>query len=356
MTKILFLFPYPHATAASQRFRFEQYLDILKENGIGYDLQSFLDERTWEILYKPKHYFPKIWGIIKGFGRRLLVLFRLRKYDFVFIHRETTPIGPPIFEWLIAKVFKKKVIFDFDDAIWLSNTSKNNKIAAGIKFHGKTASVCRWAYKVSAGNDYLADYAAQFNKNVVVNPTTIDTQNWHNRIKNQREGEKIVIGWTGTHSTIKYLDEIIPIFEELEKDFSFEFLVISDREPDFKLNSLVYQKWNKETEIEDLLKMNIGIMPLTEDKWANGKCGFKALQYMALGIPALVSPVGVNTKIIDNQVNGYICETLEDWKKHLSFLVENLQLREQLGKEARKKIESSYSVVSNTPVFLGLFD
>jgi glycosyltransferase involved in cell wall biosynthesis len=321
-----------------------------------YDCQAFIDEPNWAILYKKGHYLAKTVGILKGFARRLGVLFRLRKYDYVFIHREASPIGLPVFEWLIAKVFRKKVIFDFDDAIWLPNTSENNALIAGLKFHQKTGWICRWAHKISAGNDYLAGYARRFNANVIRNPTTIDTENLHNQFRIQQSiAEKPVIGWTGTHSTLKYLDEITPVIRKLELKYDFRFLVISNKKPDIHLDSLHFVQWNKETEVIDLLRMHIGIMPLAADKWSGGKCGFKALQYMALGIPALVSPVGVNTQIVTNSENGFICTTPEDWERNLLTLLQSPELRIDMGVKARAKITKEYSVTANTPNFLQLF-
>lgn len=352
--KIAFLFPYPVGTAPSQRFRFEQYYASLDKTGIQYSQYSFLDHKTWDVLYKPGHSLKKVLGIIKGFLRRLTLMFRLFSYDFVFIHREVTPIGPPIFEWIIAKVLRKKIIYDFDDAIWIPNTSSNNSIVAGIKWHGKVVSICKWAYKVSCGNEYLANYAKQFNENVIINPTTIDTVNLHNLISNH-EVTKPVIGWTGSHSTMIYINEILPVINKLNHKYDFDFVVISNKEPDFKMINLKFVAWNKETEIEDLAKLNIGIMPLTEDLWAKGKCGFKALQYMALGIPALVSPIGVNTTIVNNDVNGFICDTENDWEESLVVLLQNADKRKQLGINARKFIEDNFSIISNENNFLSLF-
>ncbi|MCS6821371.1 MAG: glycosyltransferase family 4 protein [Microscillaceae bacterium] len=354
--KILFLFPYPLGSAPSQRFRFEQYLHFLKEKNITYQTQGFLDEKTWQILYKKGHISQKLFGILRGFLRRFFILLRMYQYDFIFIHREASPILYPFFELIIAKIFKKKIIFDFDDAIWLPNTSQENRLVAGIKFHQKTNLICKWAYKISAGNDYLCEYAKKFNQNVILNPTTIDTENLHNPALFQvKKLEKIVIGWTGTHSTIVYLNGIVPILQNLEQKFDFYFLVISNQQPSFQLKSLRYVAWQKETEIPDLMQIDIGIMPLTDDAWAKGKCGFKALQYMALGIPALVSPVGVNQKIVDNGINGFWCSTAEEWLNALTLLLENSELRQNMGKEARKKIERHYSVLANKENFLQLF-
>ncbi len=351
---ILFLVPYPLGVAPSQRFRFEQYFSIFEKNTVSFDVVPFLDDKIWDILYAKGNFGHKIFAVLKGFIKRYLLLFSLSKYDYVFIHREAAPVGPPILEWLIAKVFRKKLIFDFDDAIWLANTSESNKVFSVLKFYGNTKSICKWAYKVSCGNEYLCNYAKQYNNNVVYNPTTIDTDNYHNKTK-QTTNNKLVIGWTGSHSTVQYLDDLIPVFKELENDFGFELCVISDRKPEFELKSLNFVQWKKETEIEDLLRFDVGIMPLRDDKWSNGKCGFKALQYMSLGIPALVSTVGVNTKIVDHKINGFICTNNEDWKKYLSLLLSDKNKLNELSSKTREKIVSNYSVKSNTDNFLLLF-
>jgi len=356
MKKILFLFPYPSGTAASQRFRFEQYLEILKQKGFQITLKPFLDEPTWQILYKKGFFVRKAWGILKGFVRRLALLFSVWHYDFVFVHREATPIGLPFVEWFICKIFRKKMIFDFDDAIWLPNTSEQNKIVARLKFHQKTQYLCKWAYKISAGNTYLANYARKYNSNVVVNPTTIDTKNWHNPdLIQKKQNHKPVVGWTGTHSTIAYLAMLLPVISKLSETWDFIFLIISDKKPDFWLPNLQFLSWNKTTEIQDLAQMDIGLMPLADDPWAKGKCGFKALQYMAMEIVPLVSPVGVNTEIVQNGYNGFLCKNLIDWEKSLEDLLQNPEKRKILGANARKTIIERYSLQANTSNFLNIF-
>jgi len=354
--KILFLVPYPKGEAPSQRFRFEQYLSFLESQNYSFDFQSFIDKNTWQILYQRGNFGGKFWGILKGFLRRLWVLGRVYRYDFVFIHREATPLGLPFVEFCITQIFRKKVIFDFDDAIWLPNTSAQNRWVAWLKWHQKTAYICQKAYKVSCGNVFLSNFAQQYNSNVILNPTTIDTENHHNQLKNQAENlHKIVIGWTGTHSTLKYIPEILPILDSISKTISFQLMIISNQPPDFQRNYIKFKKWNKDTEIEDLLNFHIGIMPLTDDRWAKGKCGFKALQYMALGIPSVVSPVGVNTEIIEDGKTGFLCKNADEWQKNLIQLIENQELRAEIGQKARQKVLEKYSVVSNQSNFLNLF-
>ena len=355
---VFFMVPYPLGKAPSQRFRFEQYFSILEENGFDFRIKSFYSEKTWIILHQEGHVLAKAFRIILSFFVRFSQLFQLRKYDFIFIHREAAPIGPAFFEWIIAKVLRKKIIYDFDDAIWLPNYSEANTSFQKLKYYSKVNSIMKWAAKVSAGNQYLMNYAQQFNKNVVVNPTTIDTDNYHNPdlFPSKIKSEIPVIGWTGTHTTAKYLDFLEPILEKLSVEFKFEFCVISNEKPVFKLKNLHFVKWKKETEIEDLLNFDIGVMPLTDDQWAKGKCGFKALQYMSLGVPAIVSPVGMNTDIIDNNVNGFLCTTEDEWYSALHFFLSNKINREKMYNAARQKIISNYSVKSNITNFLDLFN
>jgi len=356
--RILFLIPYPPGQAPSQRFRFEQYLSILEQQGYSYRLAPFLSEATWRILYKPGQAIRKAIGIMGGLWRRIGHLIAATRYDYIFVHREAAPIGPPVLEWLLVKVLRKPIIYDFDDAIWLSNTSEANRIAASLKWHHKVSSICRWAHKNSCGNAYLAAYARQFNPSVIINPTTIDTLCLHNQVRDQLALGPMVIGWTGTHSTLKYLVPLVPILRQLEQEgLNFEFRVISNQPPEFDqpLQSLRFVPWQKATEIADLLTFHIGLMPLEDDLWAQGKCAFKALQYMALGIPALVSPVGMNSEVVQDGYNGYICREPIDWQRHLRQLLTDAAHRQRLGLAARTTIEQYYSVVSNTPTFLGLF-
>lgn len=352
--RILIVVPYPRDEAPNQRFRLEHYLETQEMESINYTYASFLDEAAWKILYKPGHRFKKIWSVIKGFFIRFFMLFTLFRYDAVFIMREASPLGPPIFEWFIAKVFRKKMIYDFDDAIWMSNTSSNNKWIARLKWHHKVASICKWSSTVVCGNEYLAAYARQYQPNTVIIPTVVDTANKHNQTQNQQTKE-ISVGWTGSHSTMQYLDVILPILEKLQNKYHFRFYVISNKAPEFELPYLEYVPWSSEQEIEGLMNFHIGLMPLEDTEWAKGKCGFKAIQYMSLGMPALVSPVGVNATIVEHGVTGYHCQTLEDWEKYLVLLLEDASLREQFGKAAQAKIEAEYSVNAYKQAFVDLF-
>lgn len=358
--KILFLFPYPLEESPSQRFRFEQYWEILAKQNFKVKKLPFWSHRSWAILYKPNHHASKFLGVLLGTLRRLGVLFYASPYDFIFIHRETLPIGPPIIEWILAKILRKKIIYDFDDAIWLPNTTNENHLVAKLKWPSKVRSICTWSYKVSCGNEYLGTFARQFNKSVVVNPTTIDTRALHNPDLYQfkSSSEIITIGWTGSHSTLPYLKKIEPVLISLEKKYPgrIRFVVIADQKPQLATDNLTFVQWTKKTEIQDLLTIDIGVMPLPEDEWSRGKCGLKALQFMALRIPTIASPVGVNNSIIEHGINGFFCESPESWEEHLEKLIENPGLRLQLGEAGRQKVIQHYSEASNQENFLSLFE
>lgn len=354
--RVLFLGPFPKGIGPSQRFRFEQYLRFLEESDIDYRYEVFIDEKTWSVLYKPGNLLGKALGYIRALLKRFLLLFQLYPYEFIFVHREIAQIGPPIFEFIIAKVFRKKIIFDFDDAIWLPNFSEHNAKFQWLKAYGKIKHIIKWSYKIAAGNEYLLDYSKQFNQQVFLNPTTIDTEFLHNPALHNRENNRVpVIGWTGTLTTAKYLGQLIPVLEKLKQTHEFQFLVISNEEPKEALPNILYVPWRKETEIEDLMRIDIGVMPLPDDKWSKGKCGFKALQYMALGIPTLLSPVGVNKEIIEHNVSGLICEQQEDWYDSLKNLLDDEALRQRLGSSGRERVVEKYSVWSNKDNFLALF-
>lgn len=353
--KILFLLPFTLNKAPSQRFRAEAYFPLLRRNGYQVNAKFFYSEEAWKILYGSGSAFAKAWIVTKGFLKRTAqVLFVVPFYDFVFIQREASPLGPPIFEWITTKIWRKKLIFDFDDAIWIPNNSSDNRLLSWLKAFWKAAYLCRWAYKVSAGNDYLAEYARQHSNRVEIIPTVIDTEKKY-LPATSFPNTKPVVGWTGSHSTLKYLHLIEPLLVELEKQIDFSFLVIADKKPELSLKAWSFVPWNAETEIADLQQLDIGVMPLTADPWSEGKCGFKLIQYLGLGIPAVASPVGVNKTIIAQGENGFLAGTEVEWKNGLLALLTEPELRKKFGRAGRKKIEAQYSLSSQEKAFLSLF-
>jgi hypothetical protein len=278
-TTVAFIVPYPIGHAPSQRFRVEMLLPILDEAGVKYSVLPFMDEATWKVMYKGGRAIQKALGILKGYFRRLGQLPRAASADWVFVHREAAPLGPPIFEWILAKVLRKKLIYDFDDAVWIPLESGKHRWANHLKCHWKVTRIIRWSHTVAGGNDYLCDFARIHNNSVVKIPTVVDTDIRYDRLKEHVEKTPVIVGWTGSHSTLLYLQDFSRIIAELQEEITFTFLVIADQAPDLPIANLQFIPWNPANEINDLLRMDIGVMPLHEDRWAEGKCGFKLIQY-----------------------------------------------------------------------------
>jgi glycosyltransferase involved in cell wall biosynthesis len=309
-----------------------------------------------KILYVKGKKTHKILHTLIGLSKRFFLLPMLIRANVIFIHRESIPLGHGYYEWIISKVLRKKIIFDFDDAIWMSQTSKENSKIGWIKGKNKTSKICKLSRLIVCGNSYLKEYALRYNSNTIIIPTTLDTH-YHKPIEKNLTKEKIVIGWTGSPTTIEHFKVIIPVLEKLKNKYGeqIEFNVIGDNRFTCPQINITGQAWRLDTEIQDLMNFDIGIMPLPDDDWTKGKCGFKGLQYMSLEVPTVMSPVGVNTEIIDHGTNGFLANSDEEWYTILTELIENEEFRHKIGKEARKKIVSQYSKKANLSKYQDLF-
>ncbi|MBL7855241.1 MAG: glycosyltransferase family 4 protein [Cyclobacteriaceae bacterium] len=324
--------------------------------GIYYEIKPFFGHTEWLTFKQSDSKVTKGWLLMTALMRRIAHVVHARKFDRVFVHREATPIGPPWAEWIVARLLKIELIYDFDDAIWTTDREGEPVLEKLVRFRSKVKMICRWSHRVSCGNSFLASYAARFNPHVVINPTTIDTETWHNpTLYSRKPSKRLTIGWTGSHSTIKYIRELLPVFEELIiGNRNLRILVIADRPPDFGLDLIEFKKWTKENEIQDLLEIDIGVMPLPNNEWTRGKCGFKLLQYMALGIPSVAAPVGVNVSILDSSA-GILATTQSEWRLALTRLIANPESREEMGRAGKEKVLTTYSVLANERNFLSLF-
>ena len=352
--KVVILNRAPSNFSPSQRFRHFHYIGLNNTSAIKFDTFSFFSNQTWSIYHKKGNYLKKMLGIASGFLKRVFLLFSMSKYDYVYIHREATPVGPPFIEWMIAKLLRKKIIFDFDDAIWIEISSDANPFSSYFKCSWKIKHICKYSHIVTVGNHYLADYAKQYCKDVRIIPTVVDTKKIHNRLKNQND-TPVTIGWTGTFTNLLHLDLVLGALKKLKEKYQFSFLIIANKDPEFKDIDYQYIDWNINTEIDDLLKINIGLMPLIATDFQLGKCAFKAIQYMSLGIPSVVSPVGANCEVVIDGENGFWANSENEWIEKLELLINNKSLREEMGRKSRQKVIETYSVEATQNMFYQLF-
>jgi glycosyltransferase involved in cell wall biosynthesis len=353
--RILALVPYPYDQAPGQRYRIEQWARLMEHYGVEVVFEPFRCNELHSLLCRPSNTGRKIFLTTKALLRRFRLLKSVRDFDLVYIYSEAALVGPAIIENEIHRQ-GVPIVFDFDDAIFLHYTyiSPVSRYFRLLKFPGKTGTICGLAAHVIAGNSYLANYANRFNKNVTIVPSTVNLQSY--TLQNgHRPPETPVIGWTGSYSTVQYLNDLKTTLQRLATRERFKLRVVGV--PDYRIEGVDVEAipWRSETEVDDLRDIDVGIMPLTDDEWTRGKCGMKALQYMALGIPTVCSPVGVNPRIVRNHENGLLAGTPEEWSAHLTSLLHSPELRSRLGQAGRATVEAGYALSTHVPTVLEIF-
>lgn len=325
--------PYPFGVAAGQRLKYEQYIDSWSNNGSKITISPFIPMFVWNILYKEAHYFLKTIGLVYGYTRRLIDLFRVWNYDLVYVFMWGTPYGFPVYE-IFLKILSKKIIYDLEDNLLI-----NKK-----KYLNKTKFLILQSNYVIVSSPYLEEEIEKMrgDNNCKYVTSSINTKIFVPRQINNNK--RLTIGWTGTFSSKKYLNKLIPILLEIQKTHDFEFKIISNFEMKIpELNNYSIVRWVKEKEVEEMQTLDIGVYPVDDTLWEKGKSGLKAIQYMAFGIPSICDAVGINTHLIENEKNGFLVRNNEEWKVTIIKLLENSELRKAVGSHARNFALNNFS-------------
>jgi glycosyltransferase involved in cell wall biosynthesis len=343
--------PESKGVTPGQRFRIEQWESALRSEGIELTYFPFLDGTTATLLKHRGQPLRKAKRLTTLLGRRLRLAARMRGFDLVYVFRETALIGPALAERVLARRGLPFVL-DFDDSVWIRYVSPANAYWSYLRFPGKTATTCRLSTHVMAGNETLAAYARRQAERVSVVPTTIDTDIYVPR----PTGNLIpVIGWTGSYSTGQYLNLVKPVLQRLSRRLNFRVRIIGARDFEIEGVDVEVLPWRAESEVRDLADIDIGLMPLPDAAWERGKCGLKALQYMALGVPAVVSPVGVNSTIVTHGETGLLASSEQEWEAALERLLLDPDLRRRLGSSGRACVERAYSTAVHAPRVAEIF-
>ncbi len=353
--KVLALVPTEYDLNPGQRYRIEQWEPLLREQGVEITYSAFSFPALSDVLYRPGHHLRKALLMMAALSMQSRAVVRAQRFDLVYIFREAALFGPAMIETGIAWQ-GIPLVYDFDDAIFVSYKSPSNSYLSYLKFFGKTAGTCRRARQVIVGNRHLLDFAMQYNTEVTIVPSTIDTSKYRPELRRRSSDSVPVIGWTGSYSTLQHLQRAFPALTKLAKRHRFRLVVVGTEAPEIPGVDVEFRRWSPETEVHDLADIDIGIMPLPDNPWSRGKCGLKALQYMALGIPPVISPVGVNTEIVNHGVNGFLAESEDEWVDRLSHLSEYPDLRSVLGRTARQTVEDRYSAHVAAPRVLETFE
>ena len=326
-----------------QRYRVEAFLPSLRRRGIEVRYDWLLDRDDLRVFYGRSAAARK--GLIAGKAalRRLRGLTRLEAVDAYFVQREAFFLGGAWSETLAST--RAPVIYDFDDAIWIRATSDANRGYAWLKNIDKIPHVVALARTVIAGNAYLANWARAYAANVHVVPTCIDTDRYVPPVRSA-SGSPVTIGWSGSPSTFAHLRLVLPALERLVARLGdrVRIRVMGDSAFEHPPLGLRGEAWSPEAEDALLREMSIGLMPLPDDQWTRGKCGFKGLLAMSMGAATVMSPVGVNTEIVRHGENGFLAGSEAEWVETLNALVLDPQLRARIGDAGRQTVVDRYSV------------
>jgi glycosyltransferase involved in cell wall biosynthesis len=349
--KILFLTPHPEG-GSSSRVRVYQFQQYLEAKGHVCRVRPFLSpeafrRRQLRLSSNLEHAVR----VTAGFFRRIRDLVDAAQNDVIFIHREALPYGPPVFEKLLS-LFNCKMVVDFDDALFLPEPQeRSGSFYRWMKNPSRLGATLRLAVHAIAGNSYLADYARRHCEEVTVLPSVIDC---HRYVPAERHAtnQPLVIGWMGSPSTVRHLLLIKNALFQLSKRCGIQIKVVGASIPTTWGITALCKDFELVNEIRDLQSFDIGIMPLADEEWSRGKCAFKALQYMGVGIPVVSSRVGAVQDIINDGENGMLAGTEDDWLTKLEILIANPELRYAIGLRARQYVTKHYSVDAALPRLL----
>ncbi len=353
---ILALATYPESAAAT-RFRVTKMLPYLRARGWEVHFEPFVDDAFLSGFYTKGGGFKKARYLAARSVERLALTLKVVDVDAVFIQREAALIGPPYIEFILRSLKKLPIIFDFDDAIWELNLQRSiHPIAArALKDPNKCWYTMRHAAGVIAGSNYLAARAREVNTNVMVVPTVVSSKAWTpwpGRLRGELYGDGPArIGWVGTHTTAHQLELVEPVLRQLRAEgYDFEVHVVGAGE-DFGLGTVELRSrpWRLADEITEFQRIDIGLAPMHGEPVYQGKCGFKQIQYMAVGVPFVSSWVGGARDFVVDGENGLVAQTEEDWYRHLKALLESHELRRRLSQNGRRLVETQYCIEAQGP-------
>ncbi len=332
------LLPYPYDTVPGQRFRWEQWEGVLKKENI-FLKKIFFSDNLFINLKNKKNIFLIIYYFYLYFKFIIQIFLNFQHGTFV-IFRNCTLGGPPVIE-IILKLFGKKIIFDFDDAIQYGSENNNNWFFSNfIRCDWKIKLIIQLSKLVIVGNKNLKKFVFKFNKKVEIIPTTIDINKY--KFVKKKYKKNLTVGWSGSASTSKYIENFLPKLLQIQKKQNFKILIIGSK-LNINTKNINCLKWSSRNEIKYLSKIDIGLMPLPNNLWERGKCGLKILQYLSVGIPSVVSNVGINSEIIHNGKNGYVVNNNKDWEIYLLKLLNNPQSITKMGFYGRKVVKKHFS-------------
>ncbi len=350
--RVLTLVPSQKGYSPGQRGSIELWEKILAPAGIELVYAPFETARLREILHTSGHQLAKVSEMVKSYANRLTLLKDLDDYDAVFVYREAALLGPAFLEKRIAH--QKPIIYQLDDPLYMPYRSPSNGYLSYLKFFGKIKEIIRISKVVIANSSHIRDYCLQFNKNVWQVPSIVDTNQFDYQPFAENP-ERVCLGWSGSPTTLKNIKLVEKPLQEISKQDFCDIHFIGGT--DFGLENVKYtaQAWNGASEVEDLRRLQIGLVPLPDFSWNAHKFIMKTAQYMALGIVPVGTPMASNPEVIRHGENGFLAANDAEWVEHLTTLVKDDKLRNEMSAAAARDAQAKYSLEANAPKIIEAF-
>lgn len=342
--RVLALASYPVEAAAS-RYRVVQFIEPLAERGIDIEFRPFLDRGLFAALYEPRKLVPRTPLLAWRALCRVAGALRAARADVVFVQREAMLLGPPIVEWIAARLLRRPLVLDLDDATYIAYASPvYGRAAALLKWPGKTDRLIRWARAVVCGNPNIAAYVRGRGAEAVVVPTVVDLRIF--RPLEALPHDVPTVGWIGTHGTFPFLERLLPLFERLGREQTFRLTIVGSGRAKVSVPSVEVdcRPWRLDREAEDFRSLDVGVYPIVDDAWTEGKSGFKAVQYLSCGVPFVMSPVGVCATMGVAGETHLLATTDDEWLAALRQLLADAELRRRMGRAGRAYAEANFSL------------
>jgi glycosyltransferase involved in cell wall biosynthesis len=344
---VLALASYP-VEAAATRFRLQQFVGPLADRDIALTIHPFLNSKLFEHLYQGSLPRTAV-GLLKSAFFRLADVMLARKADVILVQREAMMFGPPVVEWLTTKVLKRPMVLDLDDATYVSYTSPTyGGLGKALKWFSKTDDLIKWAAIVTCGNRSIAEYVSSKGVQARIIPTVVDTDVFRPAPRLVTHSP-VVLGWIGTHSTFPYLEPVFSVLHELAKKHEFRLKVVGAGKDEVNIPGVKVENapWNMGREVADFQSIDVGLYPLDASLyagWAAGKSGFKAIQYMGVGIPYVATPVGASAEIGEAGVTHLFASTPDEWYGALETLIVDEGRRRKMGEAGRRHVVEHYGL------------
>jgi glycosyltransferase involved in cell wall biosynthesis len=353
--RVLVLTPYLYGTTAGPRSSFELWERVLSEAGIFLEYAVFETERLHEVIYQPDRLARKAVEMVRAYAGFVPQVHDLGTYDAVLVNREATLIGPALIERWVARR-RRPLIYLLDDPLYIPYRSPTNGWLSYLKAPGKVATLCRLSKVVLANSPSHVAYARRHNANVWEIPSVVDADRytgWEPRPA--RADERTCVGWTGSPSTVANLQLIKRPLEEWGERADVRLLFVGA--DDFALPEVnhIAAPWRAETEVDDLRRMDVGLLPVLNTPWAPHKFYLKLVQYMALGIPPVATPLGANPTVIDDGITGFLASDNDGWRAVVERLVGDSELRERCGRRAAEVAHERYTLQANAERIVAAF-